>query len=188
MVKKRGRALVCLALACAVLVGGLVACEQTQNGGPDQAVEELENTITYDGQTVSFTLPEGKRDWSLHIAGRAEVEWLGGMSLHYLDETAWTPGETYSFDLDGESVGDITELSMYIDLEGQSYTVDLLPHVREYSKPYPYYHNYDYGFTPVSYTHLDVYKRQAFIQGKGSKGKANLKCFLDGMLVLAEED
>lgn len=92
MVKKRGRALVCLALACAVLVGGLVACEQTQNGGPDQAVEELENTITYDGQTVSFTLPEGKRDWSLHIAGRAEVEWLGGMSLHYLDETAWTPG------------------------------------------------------------------------------------------------
>lgn len=147
VVKKRGRALVCLALACAVLVGGLVACEQTQNGGPDQAVEELENTITYDGQTVSFTLPEGKRDWSLHIAGRAEVEWLGGMSLHYLDETAWTPGETYSFDLDGESVGDITELSMYIDLEGQSYTVDLLPHVREYSKPYPYYHNYDYGFT-----------------------------------------
>lgn len=145
--KKRGRALVCLALACAVLVGGLVACEQTQNSGPDQAVEELENTITYDGQTVSFTLPEGERDWSLHIAGRAEVEWLGGMSLHYLDETAWTPGETYSFDLDGESVGDITELSMYIDLEGQSYTVDLLPHVREYSKPYPYYRNYDYGFT-----------------------------------------
>lgn len=145
--KKRGRALVCLALACAVLAGGLVACEQTQNSGPDQAVEELENTITYDGQTVSFTLPEGERDWSLHIAGRAEVEWLGGMSLHYLDETAWTPGETYSFDLDGASVGEITELSMYIDLEGQSYTVDLLPHVREYSKPYPYYRNYDYGFT-----------------------------------------
>ena len=145
--KKRGRALVCLALACAVLAGGLVACEQTQNSGPDQAVEELENTITYDGQTVSFTLPEGERDWSLHIAGRAEVEWLGGMSLHYLDETAWTPGETYSFDLDGESVGEIAELSMYIDLEGQSYTVDLLPHVRKYSKPYPYYRNYDYGFT-----------------------------------------
>lgn len=145
--KKRGRALVCLALACAVLVGGLVACEQTQNSGPDQAVEELENTITYDGQTVSFTLPEGERDWKLHIAGRAETDELGGMSLHYLDETTWTPGETYSFDLDGESVGDITELFMDIDLAGQSYTVDLLPHVREYSKAYPYYHNYDYGFT-----------------------------------------
>ena len=37
-------------------------------------MEELEDTITYDGQTVSFTLPEGERDWSLHIAGRAEVE------------------------------------------------------------------------------------------------------------------
>ena len=145
--KKRGRALVCLALACAVLVGGLVACEQTQNSGPDQAVEELKNTITYDGQVLSFTLPEGERDWNLHIAGRAETDELGGMSLHYLDETNWTPGETYSFDLDGESVGDITELSMDIDLEGQSYTVDLLPHVREYSKAYPYYHNYNYGFT-----------------------------------------
>lgn len=145
--KKRGRALVCLALACAVLVGGLVACEQTQNSGPDQAVEELENTITYDGQTLSFTLPEGERDWDLHIAGRAETDELGGMSLHYLDETNWTPGETYSFDLDGESVGEVTQLFMNIELEGQSYTVDLLPHVREYSKAYPYYHNYDYGFT-----------------------------------------
>lgn len=145
--KKRGRALVCLALVCAVLVGGLVACEQTQNSGPDQAVEELENTITYDGQTLSFTLPEGERDWNLHIAGRAETDELGGMSLHYLDETNWTPGETYSFDLDGESVGEVTQLFMDIELEGQSYTVDLLPHVREYSKAYPYYHNYDYGFT-----------------------------------------
>ena len=136
-----------LALVCAVLVGGLVACEQTQNSGPDQAVEELKNTITYDGQTLSFTLPEGERDWKLHIAGRAETDELGGISLHYLDETTWTPGETYSFDLDGESVGEVTELSMDIDLAGQSYTVNLLPHVREYSKAYPYYHNYDYGFT-----------------------------------------
>ena len=34
----------------------------------------------------------------------------------------------------------------------------------------------------------EVRAEMAFIQGKGSKGKANLKCFLDGMLVLAEED
>lgn len=92
-------------------------------------------------------MPEGERDWDLHIAGRAETDELGGMSLHYLDETNWTPGETYSFDLDGESVGEVTQLFMDIELEGQSYTVDLLPHVREYSKAYPYYHNYDYGFT-----------------------------------------
>ena len=149
--KKRGRALVCLALACAVLVGGLVACEQTQNSGPDQAVEELENTITYDGQTVSFTLPEGERDWNLHIAGRAETDELGGISLHYLDETTWTPGETYSFDLDGESVGDITELSMYIDLEEQEYTVDLLPYLQQTSpdSTAQTYHNDRYGFSLV---------------------------------------
>lgn len=34
----------------------------------------------------------------------------------------------------------------------------------------------------------EVRSEMAFIQGKGPKGKANLKCFLDGMLVLAEED
>lgn len=131
--KKRGRALVCLALVCTMLAGGLVACEQPQNSGPDQAVEELKSTIAYDGQTLSFTLPEGERDWNLHIAGRAEVSWLGGMSLHYLDGTTWTPGETYSFDMDGASVGDITELSMYINLEKQEYTVDLLPYLKETS-------------------------------------------------------
>ena len=37
---------------------------------------------TYDGQVLSFTLPEGERDWNLHIAGRAETDELGGMSLH----------------------------------------------------------------------------------------------------------
>lgn len=149
--KKRGRALVCLALACAVLVGGLVACEQTRNSGPDQAVEELKNTITYDGQTLSFTLPEGERAWNLLIAGRAEVDWLGGMSLHYLDGTTWTPGQTYSFDLDGASVGEITELTMYIDLEEQEYTVDLLPYLQQTSpdSTAQTYHNDRYGFSLV---------------------------------------
>lgn len=128
--KKRGRLLVCLALACVLLLGGLVACEQPQDGGPDQAVEELKHTITYDGQTLSFTLPEGEREWSLHIAGRAEAEELGGMSLHYLDGTDWTPGETYSFALDGQAANEVTELAMDIGLEGQIYTLDLLPLVR----------------------------------------------------------
>ena len=151
VVKKRGRALVCLALACAVLVGGLVACEQTKNDGPDQAVEELKNTITYDGQTLSFTLPEGERDWNLHIAGRAEVDWLGGMSLHYLDGETWTPGQTYSFAMNREAAQDVTELTMDIDLEEQEYTVDLLPYLRETSPDNTAntYHNDRYGFSLV---------------------------------------
>lgn len=133
VVKKRGRALVCLALACAMLVGGLVACEQTQDNGPDQAVEKLKSTIAYDGQTLSFTLPEGERDWNLHIAGRAEADGLGGMSLHYLDGTTWTPGETYSFALEQEAAQEVTELTMNIYLEEQEYTVDLLPYLKETS-------------------------------------------------------
>ena len=34
----------------------------------------------------------------------------------------------------------------------------------------------------------EVRAEMAYLQGKGQKGKANLKRFLDGMLVLAEED
>lgn len=151
VVKKRGRALVCLALACAVLVGGLVACDQTGNNGPDQAVEELKNTITYDGQTLSFTLPEGERAWNLHIAGRAETDELGGMSLHYLDGETWTPGQTYSFAMDREAAQDVTELTMGIYLEEQEYTVDLLPYLQQTSPDNTAntYHNDRYGFSLV---------------------------------------
>ena len=127
--KKRGRLLACSALAVLILVGGLAACEGQPAMTDMEAVEALEES----------TIPEGDREWNIHIAGRAEVEWLGGMSLHFLDGTDWTPGETYSFELSSLAAQDVTELTMHIFQGTQEWKIDLLPYL-------PYV-NSEYGFT-----------------------------------------
>lgn len=137
--KKRGRLLACTAVAVLILVGGLVACEGRPAMTDMEALEALEESLSYDGERVSFTIPEGDREWNIHIAGRAEVEWLGGMSLHFLDGTDWTPGETYSFELSSLAAQDVTELTMHIFLGTQEWEIDLLPYL-------PYV-NSEYGFT-----------------------------------------
>lgn len=137
--KKRGRLLACTALAVLILVGGLVACEGRPAMTDMEALEALENSLSYDGERVSFTIPEGDREWNIHIAGRAEVEWLGGMSLHFLDGTDWTPGETYSFELSSLAAQDVTQLTMHIFQGTQEWEIDLLPYL-------PYV-NSEYGFT-----------------------------------------
>lgn len=137
--KKRGRLLACTAVAVLVLVGGLVACEGRPAMTDMEAVEALEESLSYDGERVSFTIPEGDREWNIHIAGRAEVEWLGGMSLHFLDGTDWTPGETYSFELSSLAAQDVTQLTMHIFQGTQEWEIDLLPYL-------PYV-NSEYGFT-----------------------------------------
>ena len=80
--KKRGRLLACSALAVLILVGGLAACEGQPAMTDMEAVEALEESLSYDGERVSFTIPEGDREWNIHIAGRADTEELGGISLH----------------------------------------------------------------------------------------------------------
>lgn len=137
--KERGRLLACAAVAVLILVGGLVACEGRPAMTDQEALETLENSLSYDGERVSFTIPEGDREWNIHIAGRAEVEWLGGMSLHFLDGTDWTPGETYSFELSSLAAQDVTELTMHIFQGTQEWEIDLLPYL-------PYV-NSEYGFT-----------------------------------------
>ena len=137
--KKRGRLLACTAVALLALVGGLVACEGRPAMTDMEALEALEESLSYDGERVSFTIPEGDREWNIHIAGRAEVEWLGGMSLHFLDGTDWTPGETYSFELSSLAAQDVTELTMHIFQEDQEWEIDLIPYL-------PYV-NSEYGFT-----------------------------------------
>lgn len=106
---------------------------------PQTALEQLRSSIIYDGERVSFTIPEGDREWNIHIAGRADTEELGGISLHYLDGTDWTPGETYSFELSSLDAQDVTELTMHIFQGTQEWEIDLLPYL-------PYV-NSEYGFT-----------------------------------------
>ena len=106
---------------------------------PQTALEQLRSSITYDGERVNFTIPEGDRAWNIQIAGRADTQELGGISLHYLDGTDWTPGETYSFELSSLDAQDVTELTMHIFQGTQEWEIDLLPYL-------PYV-NSEYGFT-----------------------------------------
>ena len=117
---------------------GMTSMAMTPNAS-QTALEQLCSSITYDGERVSFTIPEGDRAWNIQISGRAEVEWLGGMSLHYLDGADWTAGETYSFELSSMAAQDVTQLTMHVFLEEQESEIDLLPYL-------PYV-NAEYGFT-----------------------------------------
>ena len=141
--KKRGRALVCLALACAVLAGGLVACEQTQPPAPDAQLDALEESISYQDGVLSFTLPEGEGEWNIQISGRADTSDLGGISLHYMEGTEWTPSMIYFLPLSAQTVLDVTELTLTAWLDGQERSVDLVPYLRERI----WYVNEEYGFT-----------------------------------------
>lgn len=129
--KKRGRALVCLALACALLVGGLVACQAAEPATPEEQLDALEKSISYENSVLSFTLPEGEGDWKIHIAGRAEIDWLGGMSLHYMEGTEWTPATEYFLPLSTQTVLDVTELTLIAWLDGEERSVDLVPYLYE---------------------------------------------------------
>lgn len=104
-----------------------------------EAVDALENSISYDGQQVSFTIPEENHVWNIQISGRADTQELGGISLHYLDGTDWTPGETYSFELSSLAAQDVTQLTMHIFQGTQEWEIDLLPYL-------PYV-NSEHGFT-----------------------------------------
>ena len=137
--KKRGRLLACAAVAVLILVGGLVACEGRPAMTDLEALEALENSLSYDGERVSFTIPEGDREWNIQISGRADTLELDGISLHYLDGTDWMPSETYSFELSSLAAQDVTQLTIHIFQEDQEWEIDLLPYL-------PYV-NSEYGFT-----------------------------------------
>lgn len=131
--KKSGRALICLALGGVLLVGGLVGCQKT---APDEKqLAALEESIFYDGQTLYFTIPEGEEEWELHIAGRADTAQLGGISLHYLEGTEWTPGETYSIALSQEEADQVTELTMEVQMGEEERQVDLLALLTQGGEP-----------------------------------------------------
>lgn len=142
--KKRGRLLACTAVAVLILVGGLVACEGQPAMTDMEALEALEESLSYDGERVSFTIPEGDREWNIHIAGRADTEELGGISLHYLEGIDFVPGETYSFELSAAQAREITALTIEITLgSGTVGGISITPLLR---KPVSYV-NEEYGFT-----------------------------------------
>lgn len=177
--KRRGVPLLCCALALVLALGGLVACEQTEGGEPPsgntltarEALDALKESIAFDPETatLAFTVPAGyspASDWSIHIAGRQEMDGESGMSLHYLDGTVWEAGETYTIPLTDAQIAairtqdeellashglsSVTELTLDAALPDpesgeQSITMDLLPVVRTVANPS--YTSQVWGFT-----------------------------------------
>lgn len=177
--KRRGVPLLCCALALVLALGGLVACEQVDGGETpsgntltaQEALDALKESIAFDPETatLTFTVPAGyspASDWSIHIAGRQEMDSESGMSLHYLDGTVWEAGETYTVPLTGAQIAairtqdeellasrglsSVTELTLDASLPDpesgeQSITVDLLPVVRTVANPS--YTSEVWGFT-----------------------------------------
>ncbi|MFR5862236.1 MAG: hypothetical protein ACLUES_11510, partial [Flavonifractor plautii] len=109
----------------ALAVTSLAACEQRLLTA-EEAMDALEESIEvreYDigpGELeycISFRLPEHsgpEEEWNLHIAGRAETEALGGISLHYFDGEDWTAEKTYGIYLSSGQAADLTELTMEV--------------------------------------------------------------------------
>ncbi|WP_294548210.1 M56 family metallopeptidase [uncultured Pseudoflavonifractor sp.] len=181
--KRRGVPLLCCALALVLALGGLVACEQAEGGQPSpqttaentltarEALDALKESISFDPDTaaLTFTVPAGyspASDWSIHIAGRQEMDGESGMSLHYLDGTVWEAGETYTVPLTAAQIAairtqdeellalhglsSVTELTLDAALPDpengeQSITVDLLPVVQTVANPS--YTSEVWGFT-----------------------------------------
>lgn len=128
--KKNSRILVISVLLCTLLAGMLVACRPQQEEAA-HPLDALQESISYHGGELSFTLPEGEEAWNILIYGRMESEEMGGMSLHYLDVTDWTPGESYSFALSRETAASLTELTMDVWVEEEEKNIDLLDVVKE---------------------------------------------------------
>ena len=111
--KRNSAALVCLALACALLVTSLVACEQAKLT-PEEALDALEDSIAVEGDRISFTVPKhcGPEDlWEITVSGLSETE-EGVVSLHYFENEAWRAGQGYAVGMTTEVWQTVTELTL----------------------------------------------------------------------------
>lgn len=93
-----------------------MACESAAPLNAFEAVQALEDSIAFENGTMSFTIPKGyakAEQWNIHIAGRAETEQLGGLSLHYFRRRSHGGGEAlYPGHRSPNSGGSITELTL----------------------------------------------------------------------------
>ena len=134
--KRNSAALVGVVLAAALLAGGLVACREGRVS-ESEAMDRLAASISYDGSTLSFTVPDVEtpsHPWVIYLYGRAEMGPDNYRSTHYLEGEDWTPGETYTVPL-GEEAPGMVELSMDLFLGQTERTIDLLPYLQRVSAP-----------------------------------------------------
>ncbi len=83
-------------------------------------LKALRDSVCWENGSVRFTLPPDDLTWSIHIAGRSTA--ADGMSVHYLEDAAWVPGQSYSFPAPLE----YAELTMDAAADGETASIDLL--------------------------------------------------------------
>lgn len=135
--KRNSAALVGLVLAAALLAGGLVACQGERRVSESEAMDLLAESLAYDGDTLSFTVPDVEtpsHPWVIYLYGRAAMGVDNYRSAHYLEGVDWTPGETYTVPL-GQEAASLVELSMDLTLGQTERTIDLLPYVQGIQAP-----------------------------------------------------
>lgn len=92
-----------------------------------EALDLLEENIQVKDGKVCVMVPAAyphPENWNIQISGRAEQDGMS-MSLHFLEdvnEQGWNPGNRYNFEIPETC----TELTMYVELEGEERTIDLL--------------------------------------------------------------
>lgn len=113
MMKFQSRHVPVLVTAYALLLAVCVttAFATSAKEPPRNPAEQLAESITCEGGTVSFTIPEGKAEWELWISGRVLADGMD-MSVHYLEEESadrsWEPGETYRFQVEDVVYDELT--------------------------------------------------------------------------------
>ena len=103
--KRNSAALVCLALACALLVTSLVACEQAKLT-PEEALDALEDSIAVEGDRISFTVPEHcgpEEDWEITISGLGKDGTDSPETIAFLEDEDWQAGKTYGIGMTTEA-------------------------------------------------------------------------------------
>ena len=103
--KRNSAALVCLALACALLVTSLVACEQAKLT-PEEALDALEDSIAVEGDRISFTVPEHcgpEEDWEITISGLGKDGTDSPEAIAFLEDEDWQAGKTYGIGMTTEA-------------------------------------------------------------------------------------
>jgi len=122
--KMSGTKRVCALLLAACVTTAFATSAKEPSGG---LTAQLVESIACENGILSFTIPEGKAEWDLQVAGRILA---GGMdtSVHYLEEESaaksWEPGRTYQFQL-AEAAYD--ELTINGTNGRENVDIDLLP-------------------------------------------------------------
>lgn len=95
---------------------------------PEEALDRLEASVEAYPDGYVFRIPNYKGEWSVHIAGRMRMDAASHpagtpepfMSVHYLEDEAWTPGKRYSFDTGDATFSELTLTAAVTTPDGKS--------------------------------------------------------------------